>query len=380
MEVYKREYKTQEGETRWSFLLDATIDGKRIRRTLKGAENLKQARRMASTLLRGLEAELGDKRKGKKAPLPLEAVLEHDRQRVGISPFTARQEAASAKHLVRILGKAFDLSRMTGADVDCFIRQRASETHRGKQISARTVNLDLELLRAALVRLVDQGRLSEVPCRIKPLPRIRKQKRALTRNEALALLRACQKTEGLFDVVAFLLNTGLRRSELYGLQWEHVDFDSRSMTVLTKKKGTSGHIYEDRVPLNAVCLAILEEMRRQTPRPSGLIFGRETRHGDFKGTVDGIPVFWDHNLGDKIKDAARKAGIEWWQEVSAHTLRHTFGSLSIRCGASLKDVSSLMRHRDPMMTVRTYLHEQEDSMRSAVDSLALTVSTNGTSK
>lgn len=380
MEVYKREYKTKDGETRWSFLLDVTIDGKRIRRTLKGADTLKQARRMASTLLRGLEAELDGKKSRRRLPLPLEAVLEHDRERVGISPFTARQEAASAKHLVRILGAKFDLSRMTGADVDSFIRQRASECYRGKQISPRTVNLDLELLRAALVRLVDQGRLSEMPCKIKPLPRVRKQKRALTRNEALALLKASQQTEGLFEVLAFLLNTGLRRSELYSLRWDHVDFEMKTMTVLTKKKGTSGLIYEDRMPLNAVCLAILEEMRRQTPIPSGLIFGRETRHGDFKGTVDGIPVFWDHNLGDKIKDAAKKAGIEWWQEVSAHTLRHTFGSLSIRCGASLKDVSSLMRHRDPMMTVRTYLHEQEDSMRSAVDSLALTVSTNGTSK
>lgn len=373
MEIYKRSYKTQSGEVRTSYLLDATIGDRRIRRTLKGAESLKHAKRLASGILQELEAELESKGKKKPRALPLQAILEEDRKRAGVSDFTRRQEAASAKHLVRLLGKGFDLSRLSGADVEAYSRKRSEETFRGAKISARTVNLDLELLRAVLTRLVEHGRLPALPCRVKTLARIKKSKRALSRAEALALLEACRQFPGLFNVTAFLLNTGLRRSELFCLRWEHLDLAQGTMTVLTKKKGTSGTVYEDRVPLNGVCLGILREMRGAGESRTGLVFGKETRTKGKAGTVDGIPVTWDHTLRDRLKEAAKRAGIEWWNAVTPHTLRHTFGSLSIRSGATLRDVSSLMRHRDPMMTVRTYLHEQESAMRAAVDALSLTV-------
>jgi integrase len=38
--------------------------------------------------------------------------------------------------------------------------------------------------------------------------------------------------------VALALNTGLRRSELFGLRWEDVDFTTNVLTVLTEQAKT----------------------------------------------------------------------------------------------------------------------------------------------
>jgi len=63
----------------------------------------------------------------------------------------------------------------------------------------------------------------------------------------------------LQPIVLLALNTGLRRSELFHLQWEDIDFEAKWLTVrgVSAKNGQTR-----RIPLNAEALATLETWRK----------------------------------------------------------------------------------------------------------------------
>jgi hypothetical protein len=54
-----------------------------------------------------------------------------------------------------------------------------------------------------------------------------------------------------------------------------------------------------------------------------------------------------------LKPAVRKAGLPW---VSAHTFRHTAGSLLFEAGKNPKQVQEWLGHHDAAYTLNTYVH------------------------
>src|SRR5262245_46888410 len=73
-----------------------------------------------------------------------------------------------------------------------------------------------------------------------------------------ARLRAALPDDA-WPLVAVALHTGLRRSEQFGLRWEHVDFATGILTVPCSKHGTAR-----RVPMNDTVRDVLRS------RPSRL--------------------------------------------------------------------------------------------------------------
>jgi len=53
-----------------------------------------------------------------------------------------------------------------------------------------------------------------------------------------------------------------------------------------------------------------------------------------------------------------------------HDLRHAFASITLKNGASVKEVSTLLGHSSPFLTLSTYAHIMEGMGREAVNGLA----------
>ncbi|MET0514590.1 MAG: tyrosine-type recombinase/integrase, partial [Nitrospiraceae bacterium] len=80
--------------------------------------------------------------------------------------------------------------------------------------------------------------------------------------------------------------------------------------------------------------------------------------------ADGRPYAVDQ-VGVAVIRTARRAGLE---DVSLHTLRHTFISRLVQAGRPLPEVAALAGHRDITMTLR-YAHLAPDHLREGIAAL-----------
>lgn len=149
----------------------------------------------------------------------------------------------------------------------------------------------------------------------------------------------------------FLLSnhTGMHMSEQYGLRWNQVDFERRQLHLIRTESGDSRTI-----PLNAVALGALQELR-----------GGQTRPGTH-------PVFPSVRTGDApqgsrgwFSTALEEAKI---QKYTWHCGRHTFAIRLVIAGVNLRTVAELLGHRTLQMVMR-YAHLAPEHQASAVDRL-----------
>jgi integrase len=209
-----------------------------------------------------------------------------------------------------------------------------------RRLTAAAVNRPLALIRH-LLRLAHEEWEA-----IDNVPRIRLEKepqgrlRWLTEVEITRLLDAAAKSRNkeLRTAVILGLNTGLRRGELLGLTWERVDL-SRGVIRLELTK--SGRRRE--VPMNGDSYQALVGLG---PKAAGRVF--KTRY---------IQTAYNNAI-----DAAQL------DDVTFHTLRHTFASWAVMRGVTLKELQELLGHSSLAMTMR-YAHLAPEHLRTAVSRL-----------
>jgi integrase len=160
--------------------------------------------------------------------------------------------------------------------------------------------------------------------------------RFLTDDELALLLTHCRSSDskGLYAFALFLVTTGARRGEAYGLHWEHIDVERRWARFPKTKNGTARG-----VPLTQ---AVLDELMA-LPRAGARVFPCD------------LTKAW--------RTAVKRAGLA---DFRLHDLRHSAASRLVRDGASLFEVGRLLGHKDPRMTDR-YSHLADEHTKALVD-------------
>ena len=157
--------------------------------------------------------------------------------------------------------------------------------------------------------------------------------------------------------------TGLRESELFGLQWQDIDFANLRIKINRSiVKQRVGLCKTDRshgtAPLDPEIAELLREWRAQAKYSGESDWVFASSHSQGKKPYWGAQI-----MRTKIKPIAQKLGIprlEGW-----HTFRHTYSSMLTENGANLKVVQELMRHRTIRTTMDTYTHATTPSKRQA---------------
>lgn len=174
------------------------------------------------------------------------------------------------------------------------------------------------------------------------------QWRADRNKELLPDLRQVPYSDHLKPLVLLSLNTGMRRGELFDLNWHDINLDHKVLTVggATAKSGQTRHI-----PLNREALGVLQQWKQQgAGAGAGLVFpGRDG------GRLDNVRKSWAGVL-----KMALVTGFTW------HDMRHTFASKLVMAGVPLNTVRELLGHADLTMTLR-YAHLAPDSKATAVE-------------
>jgi len=266
--------------------------------------------------------------KGKKTVSDDRAILEH--------------------HLVPFFGSTTPVTQITAREIARFEQKRATELHKrlGRPVTVATINRQLAVLRSLLRLAKKWGYVREVPhfeMGREPEGRLR----YLEREEAVRLLDACRQSRNalLWAIVTVALNTGMRRGEILGLEWDRVDF-ARGALLLEQTK--SGRRRE--VPMNQAVYNALTSLPGRTE--SGPVF--RGKNDQAWGTI-----------ATSFANALRRAKIT---DFRFHDLRHTFASWLVMDGATLQEVKELLGHRTLAMTLR-YAHLAPDRLRDAVSRL-----------
>lgn len=153
--------------------------------------------------------------------------------------------------------------------------------------------------------------------------------------------------------------TGFRSGDIFGLRWEHVNFDFGFIRKTIEK--TAHHIPEPRTfDLSDAALNVLNLWWLQHNKPkSGFVFPSKSSDSG-RMTKNAMQKPWAN-----IK---KISGLS--QDLDLYSLRHNFASQLVMAGADLLTVSKLMAHTDINTTIKNYGHLQPHMARKWVNEFA----------
>lgn len=200
-----------------------------------------------------------------------------------------------------------------------------------------------------------------VKCPKKP----EKNTRVLTLDEQGKFLTAAKESIN-YNHFLFILQTGVRSSELRGLKWDDIDFqnriihirrnvthDSNNNRFITGELKTSSGQRD--IPMTKTAYDLLMEMKcRQAAKKNRVIQFGFVDHVFLNRNGKLLP---NSNYDRYLEKICDKAGIE---RISMHTLRHTFATRCIESGMKPKTLQKILGHANISITMDLYVHVTED--------------------
>ena len=259
---------------------------------------------------------------------------------------TIENDRKIIKRLLLFFGEATPLTEITAPRIAEYrIMRLTTVSEKTKRtLEPGSVNRELSVLRGLLRLAADQecGYLDQAPkVRLEREPQGRL--RFLTDDEATRLLDECRKAAEhpvvscrspcLYLVVVVALSTGMRKSEVLGLEWERVNFSRGVVQLETTKNGARREI-----SMNQAVYDVLSAL----PKSDSRLFPRSVRTA-FEG-------------------ALKRAGVK---NFHFHDLRHSFASKLTMKGRPLREIQDLLGHKSIRMTER-YSHLAPERLRDAV--------------
>ncbi len=221
-----------------------------------------------------------------------------------------------------------------------------------KNYSKRTIARKFACLRSFFKFLYREGHIKSNPITGVSTPKLeRKLPVFLDEGEVAKLLDSPDTKElpGLRDkaILETLYSSGLRVSELVGLDVENIDFIGGVLKVLGKGRK------ERLVPIGDRALKCIRAYLE--------------KRGEVKKAV------FLNKSGSRLTDRGVRRTLEKYihitslrEDVSPHTLRHSFATHLLNRGADLRSVQELLGHMN-LSTTQIYTHVTAERLKSVYD-------------
>ncbi len=234
---------------------------------------------------------------------------------------------------------------ITKADILAFRNHLAKDYREGKGLSHARINGVLNVLRQILDEAADRFKFSMPYRGIKPLRVPKTVVDPFTLEEVGKIIAGVPEAHRPLYVVAFF--TGMRTSELLGLQWDNVDFARGQILVRTTwvcgeldTPKTNGS--ERTIEMSSPVAAALQEQRGLTEgKGSAYVFCAE----------NGEPLS-RHNLANRVWRPTLKAlGL---RHRRPYQTRHTAATLWLAAGEAPEWIAKQMGHTSTKMLFTVY--------------------------
>lgn len=277
-----------------------------------------------------------------------------------ITPGTLRSyRNAVQKHIIPALGgtKLCDLKPHM---IQKFIRDLEKAD---KPLSNKTIHNIHGTLHKALEEAVRVEYIPKNPADNTILPKVEKPKVEPLAGEEIDLFMQAIQDNPSEDVFFVALWTGMRLSELLGLQWSYVDFDKGTIRVDKQLSWKRKEVDERE-------LAKTKNGKARTVTPPNAVMERlrrvKVKQMEAKLRAKGL---WNNELNlvftDELGGSLPQTTVEHrFKRVCAsigldrhfHDLRHTFATEGLRLGIPVKTVSEELGHYSSAFTMDVYGH------------------------
>lgn len=225
-------------------------------------------------------------------------------------------------------------------------------TLKERNLKSRSISRKLSCLRSFFRFLNREGFLKNDPTTSISSPKLERTLPIfLTEDEIARLIESPDSKElsGLRDraILETFYSTGIRISELVGLSAEDIDFFGGVAKVMGKGKK------ERMVPIGDRALkAIREYLKRRKQAHPAIFLNKNGR----RITARGVRLIIDRYVH---LTALR-------EDISPHSLRHSFATHLLNRGADLRSVQELLGHAN-LSTTQIYTHLTTDKLKSVYD-------------
>lgn len=330
--------KTKRKEERYS--IQYQVDGRRIRKALKGvrsrAEAVKILNQEVADALRGKHQVQREKITFKNmADLFLEKYSKVNKKSWNTSDwvYLRRLKPKFGNH---------ELSRISPEMIEEYKAERLATG-----IKKCSVNREVSCLRKIFNVAIDWAYAADNPVRKVKLYSEKEniRERILAEDEEERLLSVSY--QHLKPMLIVALNSGMRKSEVFNLKWQNVNFETRQISIKESKGGR-----ERKIPINSTLSSLLHALKSRNGQSEYVFTNPKT----------GKP-FTD--VKKSFDTACTNADID---DLRFHDLRHTFATRLVRRGVDLVIIKELMGHAS-IVTTQRYLHSQADVKFQAVEAL-----------
>ncbi len=219
----------------------------------------------------------------------------------------------------------------------------------------------LSVLRQFYSFLYLEGVRSDDPTKYIDLPKIQNSlPKILSKDEVsqiLSVVREGPNVNRLRDtaLIEILYATGMRVSELVGLQLGSISRDRRFLTVIGKGKK------ERLLPLNDVARETLIEYLREDRKVDNTV-----KNNEFLFPSEGVLGHLTRDGFAKILNRLlQRSGIQR-SKISPHVIRHSFATHLLGNDADLRSIQELLGHSD-ISTTQIYTHVLDERLKFLVE-------------
>jgi len=266
-------------------------------------------------------------------------------------------------HVVPALG-SLPLSEVTPLRVQTYLHQKMDQGLSPNTVRKHYVLLTTVLSLAVRLEVLDRSPMDRVTA---PKPQ-ETQYTFYAPAQLQQLFSAVSETmlELPVKLAAYL---GLRRSEICGLRWKHVDLEQGILSVQEVRTEVGGQVVlkspKTRTSVRRLGIAGLRDLMavlrrvqalRPDSSPDSWVVLRE----------DGMPPMPDQLTRDLLA-VVRRCGLP---HITLHGLRHSFASVANSQGVSMYDISRTLGHSSISVTSNIYTHLFDDTAARALTAVA----------
>ncbi len=235
--------------------------------------------------------------------------------------------------------------------------------------SPDTATRCITILKGIFRKGMQWGYLSRNPAEFVKRPQIKKHDADFLEPQEIRKL--ISETDKRYKaLIMFASLSGCRISEILGLRWTDVDFNSGRVFIRQTLQGNK--FFEPKTAASRRAIDIppilIDELKTHQARLAVELSSNE--HDLVFPNLNGNPMDSQNLRRRFLEPALKRAGI---RQVGFHALRHSYVSMLVAQGENIKTIQQLVGHSSAKITWDTYSHLFNGTTKKAVNKLSGTL-------